>query len=242
MDAQGNPIIDVCISYGFGEDNRYALETIPNKIQLAIYKYDLFMGMRQDVSKAISRKHTRVKVVHLPLDTLRRSFSDIIALMDFCFNEFGCCKYVIHPNKNIQAFIYNFLQWETEGRVLCIETFPYRKKKQIRSPLDIMEWCIHYPDSLKMVIDTSHIEEIWMSHMIMPTLLRHTSVIHLSNKSRGLGQHLPFNHPDGDFNLVSFVRKLKHNYKWEGDLVLEYMPEHKCKLVKNKEYIERLLA
>ena len=44
MDAQGNPIIDVCISYGFGEDNRYALEAIPNKIQLAIYKFDLFMG------------------------------------------------------------------------------------------------------------------------------------------------------------------------------------------------------
>ena len=107
-----------------------------------------------------------------------------------------------------------------------------------------MEWCIHYPEVLKMVIDTSHIEEIWMSHMIMPTLLRHTSVIHLSNQSKekAIGKHLPFNHPEGMFNLVSFVRMLKHNYKWEGDLVLEYMPEYKHKLVKNKEYIERLLA
>jgi len=242
MDAEGNPVIDVCISYGFGEGNRYALENIPNKIQLAVYKYDLFMDMKETISKAISRKHTRVKVVHLPLDTLRRSASDIFALMDFCFNEFGCMKYVVHPNKNIQGFIYSFLQRETEGRKLCIETFPYKKKKHIRSPLDIMEWCIHYPEALKMVIDTSHIEEIWMSHMIMPTLLRHTSVIHISNKSKQLGQHLPFNHPDGDFNLVSFVRKLKHNYKWEGDLVLEYMPDYKNKLVKNKDYIERLLA
>lgn len=244
MDAQGNPVIDVSISYGFGEDNRYALENIPPKIQLAVYKYDLFMGMKDEVAKAVSRKHTRIKVVHLPLDTLRRSFSDIIALIDFCFNEFGCRKYVVHPNRNIQSFIYSFLQWDTEGRILCIETFPYRNKKHIRSPLDIMEWCIHYPDHLKMVIDTSHIEEIWMNHMIMTSLLKHTSVIHLSNQSKDkkIGKHLPFNHPDGMFNLVGFVRDLKYRYKWEGDLVLEYMPEHKHKLVKNRDYIERLLA
>jgi len=244
MDADGNPVIDVCISYGFGEDNRYALDKIPHKIQLAIYKYDLFMGMKETISKSISKRHARVKVVHLPLDTLRRNFSDIIALIDFCFNEFGCMKYVIHPNKNIQGFIYNFLQWETEGRTLCIETFPYRNKKHIRSPLDIMEWCIHYHEALQMVIDTSHIEEIWMNHMIMPTLLKHTSVIHLSNQSKekSIGKHLPFNHPKGMFNLVGFVRDLKYRYKWEGDLVLEYMPEYQDKLVKNKDYIERLLA
>ncbi len=107
-----------------------------------------------------------------------------------------------------------------------------------------MEWCIHYPDSLKMVIDTSHIEELWMSHMIMPSLLRHTSVIHLSNQSKekAIGKHLPFNHPKGMYNLVGFVRDLKYKYKWEGDLVLEYMPEHKHKLIRNRDYIKRLLA
>ena len=244
MDANGNPVIDVCISCGFGEENRYALERIPQKIQLAMFKYDLFMNMKEDISKAISKTHTQVKVVHLPLDTLRRSFSDIIALMNFCFNEFGCMKYVVHPNKQIQGFIYNFLQWETEGIQLLLETFPYRNKKAIRSPLDIMEWCIHYPSSLKMVIDISHIEEIWMNYMIMGTLLKYTSVIHLSNQSndKKIGKHLPFNHPKGMFNLVGFVRDLKYRYKWEGDLVLEYMPEHKHKLIKNRDYIERLLA
>ena len=184
MDADGNSVIDVSISCGFGEENRYMLENIPHKIQLAVYKYDQFMAMKEDISTAVRRRHTRVKVVHLPLDTLRRNFSEIIALIDFCFNEFGCIKYVVHPNKNIQSFIYNFLQWDTERRILCIETFPYRNKKHIRTPLDIIEWCIHYPEALKMVIDTSHIEEIWMNHMIMPALLKHTSVIHLSNQSK----------------------------------------------------------
>ena len=236
MDAQGNPVIDVCISCGFGE-------FIPNKIQLAIYKYDMFMGMKEDISKAISRRHTHVKVVHLPLDTLRRDASDIDELIKFCYNEFGCVKYVVHPNKNIEAFIANFLsKWRKEWLTLCLETFPYRKKKAIRSPLDIIEWCMGLAPNVRMVIDTSHIEEVWMNHMIMKTLLKYTSVIHLSNKAKGVGQHLPFNHPDGVFNLVGFVRDLKYRYKWEGDLVLEYMQEYKDKLVKNKDYIERLLA
>jgi len=237
-------VINVSISYGFGEGNRYALDRIPQKIQLALYKYDLFMEMKEDISKAISRTHTHVKVVHLPLDTLRRSFSEIIELMNFCFNEFGCMKYVVHPNKRIEAFIYSFLQWETEGIQLLLETFPFRNKKAIRTPIDIMEWCIHYPESLQMVIDTSHIEELWMSYMVMPSLLKHTSVIHLSNQSKekAIGKHLPFNDPRGMFNLVGFVRDLKYRYKWEGDLVLEYMPEHKHRLIKNRDYIERLLA
>ena len=104
-----------------------------------------------------------------------------------------------------------------------------------------MEWCFRYP-GLNMVIDTSHIEEIWMNHMIMPSLLKYTSVIHLSNKSKEFGQHLPFNHPKGVHNLVKFVRDLKYTYKWKGDLVLEYMPEYQHKLIKNRDYIERLLA
>lgn len=242
MDAEGNPVIDVSISYGFGEDNRYALENIPQKIQLASYKYDSFMRMKDKISKAISRRHTRVNVVHLPLDTLRRKYSEIHDMIKFCFNELGTWKYVIHPNKGIGDFVGLFEQkWADEGIRLCIETFQYRKKKAIRSPLDIMEWCIRIP-VVDMTIDTSHIEEIWMDHRIMKTLLQYTSVIHLSNKSRKLGQHLPFNHPEGDLNLVGFVRDLKYRYKWEGDLVLEYMPEHKHKLVKNKDYIERLLA
>ena len=237
-------MINVSISYGFGEGNRYALDRIPQKIQLALYKYDLFMEMKEDISKAISRTHTHVKVVHLPLDTLRRSFSEIIELMNFCFNEFGCMKYVVHPKKRIEDFIYSFLLCETEGIQLLLETFPFRNKKAIRTPIDIMEWCIHYPSALQMVIDTSHIEEIWMNYMIMGTLLKHTSVIHLSNQSRekAIGKHLPFNHPKGIFNLVGFVRDLKYRYKWEGDLVLEYMPEHKHRLIKNRDYIERLLA
>ena len=32
----------VSISYGFGNENRYNLSTVPKNIQLALYKYELY--------------------------------------------------------------------------------------------------------------------------------------------------------------------------------------------------------
>ena len=238
-------MIDVCISYGFGEDNRYNLESIPDKIQLAVYKYDPFMKMKDEVVKAIERNGTNVKVIHLPLDTLRREKKEIMELIEFGATKLGCNKFVVHPNKFINQFIDHFLKSAYPWCKLCIETFQWRKKKEIRGPLEIVERCIdrrHNFGMLSMTLDTSHMESIWFDHKIMPTLLRYTSVIHLSNKARGVGSHLPFNSPHGELKLVGFVRDLKYRYNWSGDLVLEYMPDYRNKLMKNKLYIERLLA
>ncbi|MHA1815665.1 MAG: hypothetical protein ACTSX1_06640 [Candidatus Heimdallarchaeaceae archaeon] len=236
-------MIDVCISYGFGEGNRFAQETIPDKIQLAIYKYDIFMELKDDAFKALNEHGTDVKVVHLPLDTLRRELSDIDKLIEVCIYETGCRTFVIHPNKNIFQFIDHFIErWGYDNTAkLLIETFGWRSKKQLRGPLDILQVCIENPE-LEMVIDTSHIETLWFDHKIMPTLLKYTPVIHLSNRAKGFGSHMPFNSANGELKLVGFVRDLKYRYNWNGDIVLEYMPEHKDKLMKNKKYLERLLA
>jgi len=235
-------MIDICISYGFGEGNRFEQETIPNKIQLAIWKYDVFMELKDDAVKALNKHGTDVKVVHLPLDTLRRTMGELDKLIDFCAHKIGCHKFVVHPNKNIIQFADYFIKgWGYENQLL-IETFAWRSKKQLRSPIEILEFCNRCGPTVKMVIDTSHIETLWFDHKIMPTLLRYTPVIHLSNRAKGFGSHMPFNSEDGELKLVGFVRDLKHRYNWNGDIVLEYMPEHKHKLMKNKKYIERLLA
>jgi hypothetical protein len=92
-----------------------------------------------------------------------------------------------------------------------------------------------------MTIDTSHIEDVWFDHRIMDYLLKFTKVIHLSNRAKGLGSHLPFNHTDGEINLISFVKELKYRYKWSGTIVLEYMPDYHTKLIKNCKYVEKLL-
>ena len=235
-------MIDVCISYGFGEGNRFQQEIIPDKIQLATYKYGIFMELKDDALKAFEKHGTNVKVIHLPLDTLSRTIHELDELIYFCAFEIGCHTFVVHPNKNILQFVDHFIKsWGYENQLL-IETFGWRSKKQLRSPIEILEFCTHCGPVVKMVIDTSHIEELWFNHKIMPTLLRYTPVIHLSNRAKGHGQHMPFNSQDGELKLVGFVRDLKYRYNWNGNIVLEYMPEHKHKLMKNKKYIERLLA
>jgi len=235
-------MIDVCISHGFGEDNRYHQNFMPEKIQLAVYKYSPFMENKESVAKQITENNIQVKVVHLPLDTLRRNAKDIHKLITFCNNELKAYKFVIHPNKNVFTFIDYFLKNVDRYNQLCIETFAWKVKKAIRSPLEIIEICSPKFPRLAMTLDTSHIEQIWFDHRILPMLLKYTTVIHLSNRAKGFGQHLPFNSPNGDLNLVSFVRSLKHTYHWTGSLVLEYMPEYQNKLIKNKNYIERLLT
>jgi len=154
--------------------------------------------------------------------------------------RFHCHKYVIHPNKGIENFI-NLYKNSGVAAQLCIENFQYRKKKEFRTPLQIIDACLRYGDQFKMTFDTSHSEKIWFDHKIMPYLLKYTSVIHLSNRAPGIGSHMPFNSPKGELNLVGFVRDLKYRYNWHGDIILEYMSEYQDKLRKNYHYLKRLL-
>lgn len=236
-------MIDVGISYGFDDDSRYNLEDIPSDIQLAIFKYPLYLKNRDHIIEALSKAGTKVCTVHLPLDVMHHDIKDIFEMTDLFNKEFNCQHFIVHPNKGIKNFIDKFLEYmnaQEDYYKLCIETFQWRKKKRIRSPLDIMEYCILHPQ-LTMCIDTSHIETLWFDPMIMSTLLKHTDVIHLSNRAKGYGSHMPFNSPHGQLNLVRFVKDLKNRYKWNGCIILEYMTEHQNKLLKNYYYIKKLV-
>lgn len=235
----------VSVSYGFGEDNRYNQTNIPKNIQLALWQTEIFLKHKQSIERELKENKTSVNIVHLPLDTLKQKPYEIFKLIDFFTNEFKCKKYIIHPNKKIKEFI-SFYQSTTRTSLLCVETFQWRTKKQLRSPLEIIDYItsINNPFQeriIKMTLDTSHIEAIWFDHKIMPYLLKYTSVIHLSNRI-GRKSHLPFNVSGGDLNLVGFVLDLKNKYHWDGDIVLEYMPEYQNKLYKNSLYVKRLLG
>ncbi len=237
-------MIKVAISYGFGVQNRYILEEIPPSIQLASFRYDPLLEHQDKIITVLKEAGTILRVVHLPMDTLKQEPHDILSLIFKLNQTFTCQHFVIHPNKGIKEFLDyyrgNRLTMGEHDYTLCIETFQWRKKKPIRSPLDIMEYCIRYPE-FSMCIDTSHIESLWFDHKIMRSLLKYTTVIHLSNRAKGHGSHMPFNSPHGDLNLVRFVKDLKNLYHWNGIIVLEYMPEHQNKLLKNYYYIQRLL-
>ena len=231
-------MIDVSISYGFTEDNKYKLEEIPTKIQLAIYKYKLYEENKKYILEKLEGK-INVRVVHLPLDTMKTDSKLIFKMMDEIYARTGCEKYIIHPNKGIQEFVDDFIR-SGMPVMLCVETFNWRRHKVYRSPLDIIEAIVTLPN-VWMTLDTTHIEDIWFDHRIMGFLLKYTKVIHLSNRANGIGEHLPFNHPNGVLPLVRFVRDLKYQYKWGGDIVLEYKTAYHDKLIKNLHYVESLL-
>jgi len=234
-------MIQVSISYGFGEYNRYNSENIPDNIQLALYKYENFKEADLDF---LAQNNINVNVVHLPLDTLRRDIGEIFDLTNLINRKVKTKKFVIHPNKFIISFLDYFIEsmGEYPEYMLCIENFQWRKKKVLRSPLEILEWCIKYPNHIGMCIDTSHTEEIWFDHKIITHLLTpHTKVIHLSNRNKKeRKQHMPFNSGNGDLNLMAFVNHLKF-IKWNGDLVLEYMAEHRDKIYKNYLFLKEHL-
>ena len=239
--------IDVSISYGFGGNNRYNdSREIPQSIQLALYKYPLYTEQKQKIFKAISRKHIRVKVVHMPLDFLRQPPELMFDMIRELRDEVGCCTYIVHPNKGIKSFLPHFLEQHMMDVTLCIENFPWKKKKELRNPLKMIEYIgllkeeYEYVDRrLRLCLDTSHTDIIWFEYQLMYFLLPYTNVIHLSNRI-GKKQHLPFNISDGDLNLVAFVKDLRGRYSWSGDIVLEYMPEWRYKLAKNADYAKRL--
>jgi len=246
-------MINVSVSYGFGSDNRYNdTGPLPQSIQLALYKYELFQQQKKKIFKLLSRNHTHVKVVHMPLDFLRHEPQLMIDMIKEVRDEVGSFKFIVHPNKGIQDFIIlcnaDPTLWDVQ---LCIENFQWRKKKKLRNPLKIIEYIGFMRqatlfrgdppiENFRLCLDTSHTENIWFEYQMMYYLLPYTSVIHLSNRE-GRNQHLPFNTSKGELNLVGFVKDLKKRYNWSGDIVLEYMPEYRYKLERNADYIRRLL-
>lgn len=236
-------MIEVAVAYGFGNENRYNLEEIPPTIQLSLYKYELYEKYKDELFKQVKDSKTEVKVLHLPIDCCKRSFTDIYNLIKECYKQFGCYHYVVHPNKGIEHVIRNFDASHLPG-FLCIENFNWRSNKFFRTPLAIAERCYQFPhqrDFLRMTFDTSHADEVWFDHRIMPFILKHTSVIHLSNRAKGIGDHMPFNDERGKLNLVYFVKELTRRYHWSGVIVLEHMEEYKHKTMKAYNYLKKLI-
>ena len=239
-------MINVAISYGFGNENRYNVGFVPESVQLALYKYDLYLKYRDELFQQLHENKTQVRVIHLPIDSLRRDPEDTYEIMKTGLKEFGCTHYVIHPNKMIRNFIHHFLSSGLNVK-LCIENFQWRSNKRLRTPLDIIERILEENEyegrqNLGMTFDTTHADEVWFDHRVLPFILRYTNVIHLSNRAKGVGDHIPCNDPRGKLNLVQFVNDLKRRYHWRGTIVLEYMEDYRDKVFKNYEYLKRLVA
>ena len=102
-------MIRASISYGFGNENRYNLSTVPKNIQLALYKYELYSESK---IKELQENNININVVHLPLDTLERDPYDMVEFIMNLHYKTGVTKFIIHPNKLIKSFIQYWMDAE----------------------------------------------------------------------------------------------------------------------------------
>lgn len=232
-------IIRPAVSFGIRDkDSLERLKKVSVPIQLSMFQLDIYKELKKKVIKIIKDNKIQVNVVHLPINSLSQEPESNIEMMDLLNNELLCEKFVIHPNRGIVQFLHYFINKKSNYQ-LCIENFPWRRRKELRSPLEIHDIC-KTSDNLKIAFDTSHAEEVWFDHKVFKYLVDKISVIHLSNRV-GKKQHQPFNEVNGDLQLVSFVKQLKRMFNWNGDIVLEYMPEYSSYLYRNLDYLERLI-
>ena len=164
-------MIDVAISFRPVNDENVTLRQIPVPIQLALYQYDIYIQNRNMILKEIKENFNKIKVVHLPIDTLKVPFEKVYDMVRDIFIQCGCKNFVIHPNKNIENFLQDFRTIPLVS--LCVETFAWKKKKVYRTPLEIIEACLRYKN-VWMTIDTCHIEELWFDPKILSYLLKYT--------------------------------------------------------------------
>lgn len=122
---------------------------------------------------------------------------------------------------------------------IALENFPYKRKKTLRTPLDIVEVCTKY-SHFSMNFDLAHLQyyDLWLDDKILPHLLKHTSIIHLSNRSSGK-THTPIK--EGDIDIEKFLKKLIDE-KWNGNIFLEYGINWKDKLLKDLRWVENIIG
>jgi hypothetical protein len=230
-------------SISFGISNEKSLEKLRKHsfhipIQLSIAQNETFFKFKEDLVSIIKDRNILVNVVHLPINCLSLEFSVIVDLMDFFYYYFYIRKFVIHPNRSITKFL-NYFMYHGKPYELCIENFLWKRKKELRSPLQIYDICKKFPN-VKITFDTSHSEVIWFEDKIFSYFLPEISVIHLSNRVNRRG-HYPFTVENGELNLINFISKLRRQ-KWSGDIVLEYLSDYSSKLYPNWLYLNRLLG
>jgi len=230
--------IRLATSFGVREESIDWIKNIRTPVQLGIFHSSIFNNLRFTSSEELRRNKIEVVAVHLPIDCYKLTPYEIFEVMNYYKDWHGVKKFVVHPNYGIENFINEF-SFRTPVYELCIENFQWKRKKPLRTPLNIYDVC-RGTENIRMAFDTSHAEDVWFDKKIFSYLVDMISVIHLSNRT-GKIKHKPFNCMDGDINLVSFVRDLQEEYDWSGDLVLEYSKDYKHKLYENISYLEKIL-
>ena len=131
----------------------------------------------------------------------------------------NCRDITVHPNiekKNkpeAQKEALAFLKEIQSGRRAKFSVETFGKKKRVFTPDEIMEF------NLPMTLDVSHVREDVKVMEMIENYSHNIPVVHLSSRGQNF-QHYPVD----DF-CIDVLAALKDK-KWQGNIILEYMPWH----------------
>jgi hypothetical protein len=150
-------------------------------------------------------------------------------------DDLGASSVTFHPNQvkrerlECQSKVKKHLRELQEGfrAIAALETFSGNRR--IFRPKEIMD------AGLPMVLDTAHLKEERKVLWIIKQYHQNIPAVHLS--ARGHGEH---HLPIDSFCLQ--VVKMLDEHKWDGSLILEYLPWHHYRMKDDLKLLERFLA
>lgn len=235
------------------EDNNFLKEYSGCNLQIGFYKKS-FLDFARDNHLKSKLKEWKINVIsaHLPVDLDFRNLDEIYRYINIAHLELidveNSGPFTLHPKykvtlnyRKLNCFLElmaSIFAYNSNLFSIAIETFPYKRKKNPRSPLDIVEICTKY-ERFWMTLDLAHLQyhNLWLDERILPHLLRYTEVIHLSNRSRNK-THTPIR--EGEIDIEKFLNNLKTN-NWNGNIFLEYGINYKNKLLEDLKWVKSFL-
>lgn len=237
-------ILGISIFIGKNTEYEFLKEYSGYNLQIGFYKKsDFDFASKNHLGQKLKDQETKVISAHLPVDLDFKNSDEIEYYTIATCKEFSLQDNVLltlHPKYKVDLD-YSELNTRLDrlsfNLKIGLENFPWKKKKTLRSPLDITEVCSKY-NHFSMTLDLAHLEyyDLWLDEKILGYLLRYTSIIHLSNK-RGHKGHIPIR--EGKINIEQFLKELIKN-KWNGNIFLEYGIDYKDRLIEDLEWVERV--
>jgi len=186
--------------------NDFLKEYSECNLQIGFYKKNDFDFARKNyLAQKLEKWKIKVISAHLPVDLDFKNLNEVqnytlATYQEFLENNNATMSFfqdsnstniglTPHPKYKVDLDYSGFnimLENLPINLIIALENFPYKRKKTLRTPLDIVEVCTKY-SHFSMNFAVAHLQyyNLWLDDKTLPHLLKYTSVIHLSNRSGG---------------------------------------------------------
>lgn len=150
-------------------------------------------------------------------------------------NDLNIQIITIHPDrvrknlkKDLQKQACNYIHSLREKSTVIFSVETFMDKNRVFTPEEIMEY------ELPMTLDVSHIHHMPLVEKIISNYSKNITTLHLSAIGNNT-HHLP-----ADERCFEIIRLLQKQ-NWNGNIILEYLPEYNNRLQNDIETINRFI-